>query len=164
MNMIPKIIHYCWLSDDPVPAELQRYMATWKDKLSGYEFVKWDFTRFPRGKSAWVDEAFENRKYAFAADYIRLYALYTMGGIYLDMDVEVLNDYDDLLDREYFLCYERGNEPCPEMATIGASKGCKWIGDMLNYYENRHFIKSDGTFDTLPLPQVFRKTVGGGKC
>ena len=29
------------------------------------------------------------KKYAFAADYVRLYALYTEGGIYLDTDVLV---------------------------------------------------------------------------
>lgn len=33
--------------------------------------------------------SFRKKKYAFAADYIRLYALATEGGIYLDSDVEV---------------------------------------------------------------------------
>lgn len=62
--MIPKIIHYCWLSDDPIPASLNRYMSTWKRILPDYEFMKWDFNRFPRGKSKWVDQAFDNKKYA----------------------------------------------------------------------------------------------------
>ena len=30
--MIPKIIHYCWLSNDPIPEDLQKYMKTWKKK------------------------------------------------------------------------------------------------------------------------------------
>lgn len=48
-------------------------------------------------KSIWVRQAYERKKYAFAADYIRLYALVTEGGIYLDSDVEVLKTFDDLL-------------------------------------------------------------------
>ena len=95
--MIPKIIHYCWLSDDPVPSDLQKYMRTWKEKLPDYEFMKWDFNRFDKQSSKWVAQAFDNKKYAFAADYIRLYALYNYGGIYLDMDVEVLKSYNPFL-------------------------------------------------------------------
>ena len=121
-SRIPKIIHYCWLSNDPVPAQLQAYMKTWHQLMSDYEFIKWDFTRFEKASSCWVSEAFDNKKYAFAADYIRMYALYTMGGIYMDMDVEVLKSFDDLLDRKYFLCYERGSIH-PEVATFGVEKG-----------------------------------------
>lgn len=71
--MIPKIIHWCWLSGDPIPENLQRYMNSWKRLLPDYEFIHWDFKRFPRGKCEWVDQAFDAHKYAFAADYIRLF-------------------------------------------------------------------------------------------
>ena len=154
--MIPKIIHYCWLSDNPIPKDMERYMSSWKKVLPDYEWVLWNFNRFDINSSIWVKEAFDNKKYAFAADYIRLYALYTMGGIYLDMDVEVLKSYDDLLDMDYFACYENGEENVPEMATLGAEKGCWWIKLILDYYKDRNFIKSDGTMDMKPLPQVVR--------
>jgi len=157
-SRIPKIIHYCWLSNDPVPAQLQSYMKTWHQLMPDYEFIKWDFTRFDKASSVWVSEAFDNKKYAFAADYIRMYALYTMGGIYMDMDVEVLKSFDDLLDRKYFLCYERGSIH-PEVATFGVEKGCEWIGEMLEYYKDRHFILPDGSFDMLPLPRLFKKVL-----
>jgi len=121
-NMIPKIIHYCWLSDDPVPEKLQNFMKSWKKYLPDYEFMKWDFKRFPKDKCAWVSEAFDNKKYAFAADYIRIYALYNYGGIYLDMDVEVLKSFDDLLSLPYFLCYEEDGQG-PEVAAFGAGGG-----------------------------------------
>ncbi|MBO4264022.1 MAG: glycosyl transferase [Bacteroidales bacterium] len=155
---IPKIIHYCWLSGDPVPKQLQLYMKSWQEVLPDYEFIKWDFTRFDKASSPWVSEAFDKRKYAFSADYIRMYALYTMGGIYLDMDVEVLKSFNDFLDEPYFLCFER-DTPCPEMATFGAQKGCGWVGLMLEYYRDRHFVREDGTFDTLPLPQVTKNVL-----
>ena len=85
--MIPKIIHYCWLSNDPYPAKIQHCINSWKKKLPGYEIKLWNLQNFPLEKSEWVKQAFEAKKYAFAADYIRCYALYTYGGIYLDSDV-----------------------------------------------------------------------------
>lgn len=153
--MIPKIIHYCWLSNDPIPTDMQKCIASWKKCMPDYEYIKWDFSRFDISQSCWVKDAFENRKYAFAADYIRLYALYTMGGIYMDMDVEVLKPFDDILKYSYFLCVEnRSKDLMPEMATLGAEKECWWIGLLLNYYGGRPFIKDDGLFDTKPLPQI----------
>ncbi len=155
--MIPKFIHYCWLSNDPVPVEMQKYISTWKKHLPDYEFVKWDFTRFNENSSIWVKEAFENKKYAFAADYIRLYALYTFGGIYMDMDVEVIKTFDSLLDNKYFVCFENNSHSqVLEMATLGVEKGCWWVKILLDYYENRHFIMDDGNYDLKALPMVVK--------
>lgn len=97
--MVPKVIHYCWLSGDPYPRLIKQCMKTWKEKLPDYEFVKWDLNRFSLGKSLWVKSAFEAKKYAFAADYIRIYALYHFGGIYLDCDVQVLKSFNELLEK-----------------------------------------------------------------
>lgn len=154
--MIPKIIHYCWLSDSPIPDTLLRYMESWKKVLPKYEFVHWNFEMFPKGKSQWVDEAFDNRKYAFAADYIRLYAIYNYGGIYLDMDVEVLKPFDFFLQYNTMLCFENSKDSRLEVAAFGAEKGAEWIGACLDYYENRHFVNADGSFNTKVLPAVIR--------
>lgn len=155
--MIPKLVHYCWLSNDPIPTDMQNYLATWKRNLPDYKFIKWDFSRFDKNSSVWVKESFDNKKYAFAADYIRLFALYTMGGIYMDMDVEVLRPFDSLLINEYFICFENNTKSqVLEMATLGAEKGCWWIRILLNYYKDRHFVNSDGSCDTKALPQVVR--------
>ena len=87
--MIPKQIHLCWLSGDPYPAKIEKCLASWKKHLPDYEVVLWDTERFDLESVPWVKQAFEAKKYAFAADYIRFYALYNYGGIYLDSDVEV---------------------------------------------------------------------------
>lgn len=79
--MIPKKIHYCWLSNDAMPEKLQRCIDSWKMKLPDYEIIKWDLKKFPLEKSIWVRQAYERKKYAFAADYIRLYALVTASRI-----------------------------------------------------------------------------------
>ena len=59
--MIPKTIHYCWLSNDPIPESLQTYMQSWRRYLPDFEFILWDFNRFDKSKSLWVQEAFERK-------------------------------------------------------------------------------------------------------
>lgn len=150
--MIPKKLHLCWLSGDAYPTKIARCIDSWKKILPDYEIVLWDTKRFDLNLSPWVCEAFEKKKYAFAADYIRFYALYHEGGIYLDSDVEVLKRFDDLLNLPYFIGAEKAGTP--EAAIIGAEKGCDWIKKCLDYYEGRHFVKEDGTLDIRKLPDI----------
>ena len=157
--MIPKIIHYCWLSGDAVPKSLQECMASWVVHLSGYEMMCWDADRFDVGSSVWVAEAFAYKKYAFAADYIRLYALYHYGGIYLDMDVEVLRPFDDLLDLETMICFENSGDKRLEVAAFGVERHSPWVKACLDYYEGRHFVMADNGFDTKVLPIVIRDVI-----
>lgn len=155
--MIPKIIHYCWLSNDPYPEKIAYCLESWKKILPDYEIRLWDTHRFDINSVPWVKEAFDAKKYAFAADYIRCYALYHEGGIYLDSDVEVLRPYDDLLNRSYFIGHER-NTTAIEAATLGFEPHHELFKYMLQYYENRHFVTHNG-LDTLPLPQVMQKVI-----
>lgn len=152
--MIPKIIHYCWLSNDPIPRKLKKCMDSWQKILPDYQWMKWDFSRFDKSSSQWVSEAFDNHKYAFAADYIRLYALYNYGGWYLDMDVEAVKSLDPFQSLKTAICWQAGDDNGLEVAAFGVEKGCQWIKDCLSYYENRHFKKPDGSFDTRPLPII----------
>lgn len=155
--MIPKIIHYCWLSGDPIPSELQKCMDSWPKVLPDYELKLWNFDIFDKNSSDWVREAYDAQKYAFAADYIRLYALYNYGGIYLDMDVEVIKSFNTFLNQREIICFE--DSGYPEMATIACEKKCQWLEPCLKYYEKRHFRKNDGTFDTRPLPVIVRNVL-----
>lgn len=156
--MIPKIIHYCWLSKDPIPEAFQEYVASWYELMPDYEFMKWDFSCFDINSSIWVKEAFENKKYAFATDYIRLFALYNYGGFYLDMDVEVLKRFDPMLDLKSVLGWQHGKEGL-EVAAFGVEKKSRWIKYCLEYYHNRSFILDDGKFDLEVLPNIVHKTI-----
>ena len=68
--MIPKIIHYCWLSDDAMPDLVLRCINSWKEKLPDYELILWDKKRFDLESLTWTKQAYDAKKYAFAADYI----------------------------------------------------------------------------------------------
>ena len=155
--MIPKIIHLCWLSGDPYPSKIARCLKTWEKYLPDYEVMLWDTNRFDLNSSIWVRQAFEKKKYAFAADYIRFYALYHYGGVYLDSDVEVLKSFNDLLDLPYFMGAEKAQTP--EAAIIGAEKGCDWVKQCLDYYESRSFILEDGTLDIQKLPEIMERQI-----
>ena len=150
--MIPKIIHYCWLSNDPIPKDLKKYMKSWKEKLYDYEFILWDLNRFDLNRSLWVKQAFEAKKYAFAADYIRLYAVYNYGGIYMDMDVEVIKSFNDLLRNDYILGYEAAKGL--EAGVFGAPKKAPWVKEVLEYYTSKEFALPNGLYNDTPLPII----------
>jgi len=156
--MIPKTIHYCWLSDNPYPVRIQHCIDTWRQHLPDYDFRLWNLQSFDISTSVWVQQAFERGKYAFAADYIRLYALYNYGGIYLDSDIEVVKSFDDLLTFPYFACTEGNN--IIEAGAFGAEAGIDWIGKSLGYYRDREFIRADGSLAMITLPQIIMRQTG----
>lgn len=160
--MIPKIIHYCWLSEEPYPKLINDCIESWNKYLPDYEFVLWNTKRIDMNSNLWLKQSYENKKYAFAADYIRFYALYHYGGIYLDADVEILRSFNDLLNKKEFIGEEASGDI--EAAVIGAEKGLPWVKQCLDYYENRVFIKHDGTMDIKPLPLMVGKVLRNYPC
>ena len=158
--MIPKKIHFCWLSGDEYPPLIKHCIETWKKVLPDYEIVLWDTNRFDINSVAWVKEAYESKKYAFAADYIRLYAVYTEGGIYLDSDVEVLKPFDDLLRYDSFIGFEASTEKI-EAAVFGAISGCEWIREAMRYYHDKHFsMNKNGSVELNTIaPVVFQNAL-----
>lgn len=89
------------------------------------------------------------------SDYVRVYALYNYGGIYLDTDVEVFKSFDDLLDNDSIWGFEQ--EDYIATSTIGAKKGNKIIGEFLSLYKDRAFIKEDGSYDNLTNVAIVTK-------
>jgi len=167
MNNIPKKIHYCWLSGKRMPKEIAASVKSWKRLMPEYEFVLWDKNKFDINSVPWVAEACSVKKWALASDYIRAYAVYNEGGIYFDTDVYALKPLDDLLSCNFFSCFEWGNSTKIfqnvensdlnniqivgsiqiEPAIFGGIKGHPFLKDVMNWYENNHFILPDGSFN-----------------
>ena len=150
--MIPRRIHYCWLSGEPYPRNIGRCVDSWRRILRGYEFVMWDMAKARGIGSSWVDCAIVERRWAFAADYVRLWALYSEGGIYLDSDVEVLRDFGSLLDGPLMLG-EEGGTGLVEAAVMGAEAGNPVIRKALESFEEKL------TDETLPCRLM--RVIGG---
>lgn len=181
--LIPKVIHYCWLSGDPYPLKIRRCMDTWRRVMPGYRLKLWTTDNFDVASVPYVKEAYEHRKWAFAADYIRMYALYTEGGIYLDSDVKVLKPFDDFLSCSFFSSVEHhptqlvktdtarliapdgsrtGDGYVSGMqiqaAVMGAQAGCPFVKEVLDWYQGRHFVREDGSLETqLLAPQIYAR-------
>lgn len=94
---------------------------------------------------AW--EAYQAKKYAFVSDFVRLWALEMFGGLYLDVDFEVYMSFEPLMRNKAFAGIE-GSKYNPVMMGVCASQPHGvWVSEQLKNYENRHFVKDDGSLD-----------------
>lgn len=129
---IPKVIHFVWLGGAKTPLA-ERCIASWRQAMPGYELREWSERNFDIGKGRFCEEAYRKGDYAHVADYIRFYALYHYGGLYLDCDVEAIKPFDDLLENEAFIGVER--DRYVGTAVLGAVKGSRFAGGMASFYE-----------------------------
>lgn len=165
--MIPKIIHYCWFGAKEMPEYQKRFVKEWKNMMPDYTFKCWnenniDITAFP-----FTRKAYDAGKYAYVADYIRIYALYNEGGIYMDTDILLKTRFDKFLKYGVFTSYEyapnRKDIPIVKSmlteegerkekgilkripgtglfsALIGSEKGHPFMKDCLDYYNTHSF-------------------------
>lgn len=180
--MVPQKLHYCWLSGDPKPPVIAECMASWQKVMPDYEVVCWDTDRFDVDAHPFVREAVSAGKWAFAADYIRLHAVHSEGGIYLDSDVMVKRRFDDFLNLDFFTSVEyhpnlveQGDAAryldddgrrrvdaigVPgiglQAAVFGGIAGHPLLARCLEHYRDRHFVLPDGGFDTAIIaPGVY---------
>ena len=149
--MIPKIIHYCWFGNNKKPKKVRKFIDNWKKILSDYEFIEWNETNFHIDSFAYTKEAYNAKKYAFVSDYVRLFALFNFGGIYLDTDVEVIKTFDNFLNLKCFMSFESNQSVCT--AVIGAEKNSSFIKFILDSYNDKHFFEN-GKTDEFPNSQL----------
>lgn len=101
-----KYIHYCWFGTKPLPKLAKKCIKSWQKYLPDYEIVKWSEENVNLDECPFVRGAYDNKKWAFVADYFRCKALKEMGGIYFDTDMEVTKDISKLLEDDTFLGIE----------------------------------------------------------
>lgn len=163
--MIPRIIHYCWFGRGEMPELAQKCIASWHEFMPDYEYRLWNEDNFDVNQHPYTKEAYEARKYAFVSDYVRLWALNEIGGIYFDTDVEVFKSFDDLLFYKAFAGFE-GSKYLPMGTCVMACEAHgDWIGEQFGYYEGRHFFHSDGSADmTTNVQFMSKKMQDNGFC
>ena len=158
--MIPKIIHYCWFGRNPKPKLAEKCIKSWKKYCPDYEIIEWNEDNFDISAAPlYVRQAHEAKKWAFITDYVRLWAMTTYGGIYMDTDVEVVKSLDRYLKHDAFSGFE-DDENIPT-GIMACSKDFPLFVELLHYYDTAEFINPDGSLNTTTnvtiITQMCRK-------
>ena len=128
-----KIIHYCWFGGKPLPKLAKKCIKSWKKFLPDYKIIEWNEKNFDINCTDFSKKAYEEKKWAFVSDYVRMWAIQKYGGIYLDTDVYVLKDLSPLLTNKAFVGFE--NKNFPFTAVFGCIKNHSLPTKVLNYYD-----------------------------
>ncbi len=141
--LIPKVIHYCWFSGKEMPEGFRKCIASWERYCPDYEIVRWDESNYDVNKNRYMQEAYEHQKWGFVTDCARFDILYRHGGIYMDTDVELVRNPDELLYQPAFCGVEKwGNVNTG--GGCGAVAGHPMIKKMLEARERLSFVREDG--------------------
>ena len=139
--MIPKKIHYVWVGGNEKNNTIKQCMKTWGKHLEGYEVIEWNENNFDIDSHPFVKAAYKAKKWAYVSDYIRAYVIYKYGGIYLDTDILVLDNFGRFLNNRAFVGFE--NPQYPFTAVFGAEPGHPLVKDMIEYYDRLDEYKFD---------------------
>ena len=146
--MIPKKIHYCWFGNGEKPELAIKCIESWKTHCPDYELVEWNEQSFDIDSAPlYVRQAYENKKWAFITDYVRLYAMVNYGGVYMDTDVEVIKNIDEFLDNRAFSGFEDGVNI--HTGIMASEKDFPLFKKLLDYYNDVSFVNEDGTLNTV---------------
>lgn len=178
---IPKMIHCCWFGGNKMSDDIIHCIESWKKQMPEYAFILWNEDRFDINSHLFVQEAFQAKKWAFVSDYVRLYALYTQGGIYLDTDVFVKKSFNDFLDHGFFTAVEYHQKQAKngvhllnkdgslknknemvingiqlQAAIMGGVQGHPFFKSCMDWYQGKHFILEDGSYANKAIsPDIF---------
>lgn len=135
--MIPKRVIFCWFGGKEKPEKVQKCIESWKKYMPDWEYLEINESNFDINYNKYVKKAYENKHWAFVSDVARLWALYNIGGLYMDTDVVVYQPLDKFLNHKFFTGFEQLHYPVT--ATMGAEKGSELIKEMLDIYDSKEF-------------------------
>lgn len=151
--VIPKKIHYCWFGENPIPDRYKYWMESWHKFCPDYEIIEWNEGNYDISKNQYMLQAYEAKKWGFVPDYARLDIIYQHGGIYLDTDVELVKNLDDLRYQTGFAGFEC-NERVAFGLGFGAVKGLQIIKELRDYYDDLEFKNKGGSYNLIASPRI----------
>lgn len=141
--MIPKKIHYCWFGNAEKPDSVLKCIKSWKKFCPDYEIIEWNENNYNIRKNKFISQAYDKKQWAFVTDYARLDVVYNNGGIYFDTDVEVIKNFDTLLENHAFMGFENGRFINTGLG-FGAEKKHSAIKGMMDFYDKTSFLDEYG--------------------
>ena len=155
--MIPKVIHYCWFGNNPLPFAVKKCINSWKKICPDYEIRRWDETNFDVYQNDFIKSAYGSKAWAFVSDYARLKIVYDEGGIYLDTDVELKKSLDELRKNEGFFAIQQEGHYCNTGLGFGAKKENEIVKTMLDLYDD--LIYSEENKFSIACPYLNTKAL-----
>jgi len=147
-----KIIHYCWFGPKPLPKLAKKCINSWKKYMPDYEIKLWSEENIDLNECDFIKEAYENKKWAFVADYVRTKVLYEYGGIYMDTDMELTKPLDDLMTEDFVIGVEDSGYIAAGLIIV-KNKHNKYVKKMLDFYRKTKFNDIEDLFD-ISIPRV----------
>ena len=163
--MIPKIIHFVWVGDRQKNQLTLNCIASWKKYCPDYKIIEWGNESLAQIDNRYLSQAFENKKWAFVSDFLRLYALNKFGGFYFDSDLEITANIDKFRNNKFITGHEiYDNRVFPFTAFMGSEPKGEIIKALLSEYDDLDFINPDGTLNqmtnTVRVSNLFGKKYG----
>ena len=155
--MEKKYIHYCWFGDKPLPRLAKKCIKSWKKYLPDYEIIRWSEENVDLEECPFIKEAYENKKWAFVADYARTKAIYEYGGIYFDTDMLIKKNINFLLEKGTILGVE--DSRMANAAVWIENKPKSWFSKkMLDFYKKQEHFNSNDMF-SVSIPRIINKII-----
>jgi mannosyltransferase OCH1-like enzyme len=141
--MIPNKIHYCWFGNNPKPDLVKRCIESWQ--RFDYEIIEINdesakklihinpYYEFGSHEPPFVEQARQQRCWAYVADYWRFRFLYAHGGFSLDADVELVKSLDPYRQHS-FVSGQEVNGQVLITATMGAVPNHPFCQLVIDYY------------------------------
>lgn len=144
--MIPKIFHYIWLGNNTMPVTAKKCIDSWSKYNPDFEVKLWNESNLNISDDVYLN-AYKKKAWAFCADYARLLILKEYGGIYLDIDMEIIKPFHAFLDFECFL----GKETSTSLScgVIGCKPNDEFIKNCFTE------LRSAMVNDFVPIPMIF---------
>ncbi len=156
--VIPKKIHAIWFSGEPLPDLYRRCLDSWKRYAPDFEIRIWDLNSYHPDHCLFFDQAISDKNWAFASDYARADILRRYGGVYMDLDVEMLRPIDDLLYNDAYMSFESMDRiECG--SGMGAVPEHPILQEICESYERRPYLKEDGSWDTSTCPVRYTQII-----
>ncbi len=131
--MIPKIIHFCWFGDQPKNEATLACIESWKDTCPDFEIKEWNELNFPLERFPFASRMYDEKKWAFVVDHVRLEILYKEGGFYLDADMLLVQSLSPLTEKSCVLGEEAPGVISAGM--IGVEQGHPFISACKKFYD-----------------------------
>lgn len=157
-SVIPKIIHYCWFGPNEKNERIKSCINSWEKFLPDFQIMEWNERNFDIKSTQFTFSAYQTNYYSFVSDYVRAYALYNFGGIYLDTDVEVKQNLSPFLKHSAFSGFEGENYPFT--AVWGSTKKHLWPKKVLESYVGREFIPGVSLSNTKTVSDLLVSDFG----